>query len=78
MPMNLLGRECVSPSGLKISKSLHNLSSAVDIYSDGVNIYVVQASAVCLFCGALTAKEFRGYGVCHHCWKEVTNEGNRD
>ena len=78
MRMNLLGRESVYHSGLKISKSLHDLSEAVDIHTDGVYIYVVQASAVCIFCGALTGKTFKGYGVCHHCRKEVTNETNRD
>lgn len=74
----LLGREYASPSGLKIPKSLHKLSKAADIYTDGVSIYIVQASVVCVFCGALTVMDFKGYGVCHHCKKEASNEGTRN
>lgn len=70
--MDTLGR-VVIPVELRRSMGIDTKDS-IEIYTDGVSIFLKKYASGCIFCGEVTNYRYQGHSVCERCHDILRNQ----
>ncbi len=70
--MRILCRLEIDRKGLIIPKGVHDFRSAVMLEVTESSILITGIDYICILCGTVALKKYRGVGVCSSCLKEMS------